>query len=130
MPDRTKLSVLSNENLWYLSKKRASECHRSWPTSSDASREPDWWNVPSLTRTWSSPASSDGSAARHRTGTASVPQRHVRPVGPRVRAENGPRPFQRRPWPGRQGIAAFRFLGRTAQRHVLFRTDLHTGNVL
>lgn len=28
------------------------------------------------------------------------------------------------------GIAAFRFLARPAQRHVLLCTDLHTGNVL
>ena len=29
-----------------------------------------------------------------------------------------------------EGIAAFRFLARPAQRHALLRTDLHTGNVL
>jgi streptomycin 6-kinase len=48
---------------------------------------------------------------------------------PRLRAENGPRSFQRRPGLAAEGIAAFRFLARPAQRHVLLCTDLHTGNV-
>lgn len=89
-------------------------------------------DIPSLTRTWSSPASSDGSGARHRTGTASVPQHHVRPVGSQVRAENGPRSFQRRPRPsrvpvpGQTGAAPRPSLHRPAHRQ---RAGGRTGTV-
>jgi hypothetical protein len=78
------------------------------------------------------------SPPRHRNSLGKVTLRLL-PPSPSVMCDQRAHEFELKTARGRSdaapglaagGIAAFRFLARPAQRHVLLCTDLHTGNVL